>query len=91
MFNSKVKLFGEGKLRSKWKGPYTVINTSSHGAITLQDDDGSIFKVNRQRLKVFHTPFNPSEEVYIVNLIDFNAPHFLHHNNKSPSPLFHEH
>ncbi|XP_039778275.1 uncharacterized protein LOC120645559 [Panicum virgatum] len=35
MFNSRVKLFGEGKLRSKWKGPYTVVNTSSHGAITL--------------------------------------------------------
>ena len=35
MFNSRVKLFGEGKLHSKWKGPYTVVNTSSHGAITL--------------------------------------------------------
>ena len=35
MFNSRVKLFREGKLRSKWKGLYTVINTSSHGAITL--------------------------------------------------------
>ncbi|XP_039851417.1 ATP-dependent Clp protease proteolytic subunit-like [Panicum virgatum] len=44
MFNSRVKLFGEGKLRSKWKGSYTVVNTSSHGAITLQDDDGEYFK-----------------------------------------------
>ena len=46
LFNSKIKLFGEGKLHSKWKGPYTVINSSSHGAITIQDDDGNIFKVN---------------------------------------------
>ena len=51
LFNSRVKLFGEGKLRTKWKGPYTVINTSSHGAITIQDDKGNIFKVNGQRLK----------------------------------------
>ena len=46
LFNSKVKLFGDGKLHNKWKGSYTVINTSSHGAITIQDDDGNIFKVN---------------------------------------------
>ena len=50
------KLFGEGKLKSKWQGPYTVINTSSHGAITIQDDDGNIFKVNGQHLKVFLGP-----------------------------------
>jgi hypothetical protein len=30
-----VKLFGHEKLRSKWEGPYTVINVSSHGAVTL--------------------------------------------------------
>jgi hypothetical protein len=46
LFKSKVKLFGEEKLQSKWKGPYTVINTSSHNAITIQDDEGNVFKVN---------------------------------------------
>ena len=50
LFNSRVKLFGQGKLRSKWKGPYTVIHSSSHGAITIQDDNGKVFKVNGQRL-----------------------------------------
>ena len=48
LFNSKVKLFSEGKLQSKWKGPYTIVNTSSHGAITIQDDEGNAFKVNGQ-------------------------------------------
>ncbi len=48
MFNSRVKLFGHGKLRSKWEGPFDVIDTSSHGAITLHDDSGDIFKVNGQ-------------------------------------------
>ena len=56
LFNSRVKLFGEGKLGSKWHGPYTIINTSSHGAITIQDDDGNILKANGQRLKVFLEP-----------------------------------
>nr|AAN04949.1 Putative retroelement [Oryza sativa Japonica Group] len=38
MFNSRVKLFDHGKLRSKWEGPFDVIDISSHGAITLRDD-----------------------------------------------------
>ena len=35
LFNSRVKFFGEGKLRSKWQGLYTIINTSPHDAITI--------------------------------------------------------
>ena len=67
LFNSRVKLFGEGKLRSKWQGPYTVINASSHGAVTLQNDEGKLFKVNSQRLKVFHMPYNSSDEFDVIN------------------------
>ena len=73
LFNSRIKLFGEGKLRSKWKGPYIVVNASSHGAVTLQDDDDKIFKVNGQRLKVFHMPYNSSEEFDIINLVEFDT------------------
>jgi hypothetical protein len=53
LFNSKVQLFGHGKLQSKWDGPYNVVNSSSHGAVTLQDYEGTLFKVNGQRLKIF--------------------------------------
>ena len=56
LFNSRVKLFGHGKLQSKWEGPFKVINSSSHGAITLQNDEGTLFKVNGQRLKLFLEP-----------------------------------
>ena len=64
LFNSRVKLFDEGKLRSKWQGPYTIINTSPHGVITIQGDDGNIFKVNGQRLKVFLEPsYNTNLEI----------------------------
>ena len=73
LFNFKVKLFGEGKLWSKWKGPYTVIHTSSHGTITIQDDEGNTFKVNGQRLKVFLEPsYNPKEKIDVIKLIAFN-------------------
>jgi hypothetical protein len=35
LFNSRIYLFGHGKLRSKWKGPYLVLYTADHGAVTL--------------------------------------------------------
>jgi len=60
-------------LRIKWKGPYTIINISPHGAITIQDDDGNIFKVNDQRLKVFLEPSHKfEEEIYMTELINFD-------------------
>ncbi|KAK3125119.1 hypothetical protein QOZ80_7BG0600300 [Eleusine coracana subsp. coracana] len=46
LFNSRVKLFGDGKLRSKWLGPYLVIDVATHGAVTLQDKDGNAFKAS---------------------------------------------
>ena len=50
LFNSRVKLFRHGKLQSKWEGPFKVISTSSHGAVTLQNDEGTLFKLNGHRL-----------------------------------------
>jgi hypothetical protein len=35
LFNSRVKLFSHGKLRSKWKGTFKVIEVASHGVVTL--------------------------------------------------------
>jgi hypothetical protein len=61
-FNSRVKLFGHGKLRSKWEGPFMVISSSSHRAVTLQNNEGTLFKVNGQCLKIFLEPDkNPAE------------------------------
>jgi hypothetical protein len=56
LFNSHVHLFGHGKLRSKWEGPYLVLHAADHGAVTLQCDDGDTFKANGQHLKLFHEP-----------------------------------
>jgi hypothetical protein len=66
LFNSKVKLLGHGKLRSKWEGPFTVISTSSHGAVTLQNDKGTLFKVNGQRLKLFLEPGKSPKELDVI-------------------------
>ena len=54
LFNSKLKLF-PGKLKSRWFGPFVVINVHHHGAIEIQSlDTNKIFKVNGHRLKHFH-------------------------------------
>jgi hypothetical protein len=58
LFNSKVKLFRHEKLHSKWEGPFKVINTSPHGAVTLQNNEGMVFKINGHRLKIFLEPKN---------------------------------
>ena len=62
LFNSRVKLFGYGKLQSKWEGPFMVISTSSHGAVTLQNDEGTLFKVNGHHLKIFLEPKKTPED-----------------------------
>ena len=70
MFNSRVKLFGHGKHKSKCEGPFKVIETSSNGAIMLQDDEGNLFKVNGQRLQVFLEPQN-LEEIDVIEFLQF--------------------
>jgi hypothetical protein len=44
-----------------------MIDTSSHGAITLQDDSGNIFKVNAHRIKNYFEP----EKIEQVDVIEF--------------------
>ena len=69
MFNSRIKLFGHGKLKSMWEGPFLIIDAATHGAIMLQDNDNNIFKVNGQRLKVFYEHEPPAKEVDMLEFI----------------------
>jgi len=71
LFNCRVKLFGHKKLQSKWEGPYTLINAASHGAVTLQNNEGTLFKINGHRLKIFLEPNKNSEEIDIIDFIFF--------------------
>lgn len=50
IYNSRLRLF-PGKLRSRWFGPYTVVQVFPFGALEVAKDDGTTFKVNGQRAK----------------------------------------
>ena len=66
LFNSKLRLF-LGKLKSKWSGPYTVVSSTTFGAVTLKIDAGEEFKVNGQRLKNYLGREKRKEELQLVN------------------------
>jgi hypothetical protein len=57
LFNSKFKIFGKGKLKRKWDGPYVVHSVSPSGAVTIMDIKVDQYVVNGQRLKVFLEPY----------------------------------
>lgn len=48
LFDSK--LF-PGKVRSRWRGPYTVVTVYPYDTIELENSNGLKFKVNGQRVK----------------------------------------
>jgi hypothetical protein len=45
-----------------------VVDASSHSAVTLQNNEGTLFKVNGQRLKLFLEPNKELEELDVINL-----------------------
>jgi len=84
LFNSRVKLFGHGKLQSKWDGSYKVIDTSTHGAITIQDDTSNTFMVNGQRLKVYLEPqINMVEELDVIEFLEINLDFLVSYTGES--------
>ncbi|XP_050890921.1 uncharacterized protein LOC127096386 [Lathyrus oleraceus] len=74
LFNSRLKLMA-GKLRSKWIGPFVVTNVFPHGAVEIKSaGTDKLFKVNGQRLKLFHASSVP-EDVSIEEL-SLEAPDY---------------
>ena len=44
-----------GKLRSRWNGPFKIINIFPHDVVEIQDfNSNKVFKVNGHRLKPFY-------------------------------------
>nr|XP_016505805.1 PREDICTED: uncharacterized protein LOC107823630 [Nicotiana tabacum] len=66
LFNSRLKLF-PGKLKSKWSGPFKIVNVSPYGAIELELEDGlRTFKVNGQRVKHY---MGTTEDKHLIDQI----------------------
>ena len=59
------------KLQSKWEEPFKDMSISTHGAVIHQNDEGTLFKVNGHRLKIFLEPEKPHEDLDEVNFIIF--------------------
>ncbi|GJS88133.1 reverse transcriptase domain-containing protein [Tanacetum coccineum] len=50
LFNSRLKIFS-GKLKSRWSGPFTIVQVFPYGTVKLSQNSGPNFKVNGHRLK----------------------------------------
>nr|GEZ15496.1 reverse transcriptase domain-containing protein [Tanacetum cinerariifolium] len=53
LFNSRLKIFSR-KLKTRWSGPFTIIEVYPYGTAKLAHADGSNFKVNCHRLKHYY-------------------------------------
>ena len=69
-FNSKLRLF-PGKLRSRWDGPFEVVEAFSHGSVEVRDPStGHTFKVNGQRLKPYIEGIGNGDMIESIALMD---------------------
>ena len=67
LYHSRLRLF-PGKLRSRWIGPFEIVEVFPHGAVSIKKDDGNVFKVNGHRLKPYlEDPSNDIKERETLN------------------------
>ncbi|XP_060182424.1 uncharacterized protein LOC132612100 [Lycium barbarum] len=68
LFNSRLRLFPR-KLKSKWSGPFEIIQVFPHGAIELVCPSGNKIKVNEQKVKHYLGSQNEANiiEVFLLN------------------------
>ncbi|GKC94385.1 reverse transcriptase domain-containing protein, partial [Tanacetum coccineum] len=61
LFNSRLKIFS-GKLKSRWSGPFTVVQVFPYGTVELSQNSGPSFKVNGHRIKHYFGGEIPTED-----------------------------
>ncbi|KAK4723872.1 hypothetical protein R3W88_026651 [Solanum pinnatisectum] len=69
LFNSRLRLF-LGKLKSKWTGTLIVTQVFPHEDVKLENKEGTRFKVNGQRFKVYLGKEDSVQEVVEAYYID---------------------
>ncbi|KAK4731562.1 hypothetical protein R3W88_024550 [Solanum pinnatisectum] len=69
LFNSRLRLF-LCKLKSKWTGPFLVMQVLPHRAVELENSEGTRFKVNGQRIKVYLGNTESVQEVVEAYYLD---------------------
>nr|GEZ18170.1 reverse transcriptase domain-containing protein [Tanacetum cinerariifolium] len=62
LFSSRLKIFS-GKLKSRWSGPFIILEFYSYVTAKLVHTDGSNFKVNCHRQKHYHGGDSPTLEI----------------------------
>ncbi|XP_070025851.1 uncharacterized protein [Nicotiana sylvestris] len=61
LYNSRLRLF-LGKLKSRWSGPFRVVEVFPSGAVKIAlEKDSHTFRVNGQRLKLYISMKEPKE------------------------------
>ncbi|GJS15785.1 reverse transcriptase domain-containing protein [Tanacetum coccineum] len=61
LFNSRLKIFS-GKLKSRWSGPFTIVQVFPYGTVELSQNSGPSFKVNGHRIKHYFGGDIPTED-----------------------------
>ncbi|XP_070048855.1 uncharacterized protein [Nicotiana tomentosiformis] len=68
LYNSRLRLFS-GKMKSRWSGPFRVVQVFSSGAVEIESEDGTNrFKVNGQRLKHYLGMVEEKGEKVVMSL-----------------------
>ncbi|XP_015169125.1 uncharacterized protein [Solanum tuberosum] len=60
----------ERKLKSKWSGLVRVTQVFTNGAIEVEGQEGPVFKVNVQRLKLYYGEYQEISLIEVVYLED---------------------
>ncbi|KAK4721332.1 hypothetical protein R3W88_011565 [Solanum pinnatisectum] len=74
LYKKKLKKYHDQKIEkrefSKWTGPLRVTQVFPHGAVELENKEGTRFKVNGQRIKVYMGKSESVQEVIEAYYLD---------------------
>ncbi|GJW96691.1 reverse transcriptase domain-containing protein, partial [Tanacetum coccineum] len=65
LFNSRLKIFS-GKLKSRWSGPFTIVQIFPYGTVELSQNSGPNFKVNGHRVKHYFGGDVPAMDIPVL-------------------------